>query len=171
MNDIEVQCDLTENKTRVLVVSDHSIVRHGLIHLVNREFDIGVCAGAENTNQALEAIEKQRFELVIVDISPNSITGVQVIEGIRLGYPNLPILTVCIDNELFSAKQAFRIKTDHPVINQKATKQIITAIHYAQSLLRSSVFEFTVSVRIERSSNNGCGKLESTDCKISAGTK
>lgn len=171
MNDIEKQYDTSENKTRILIVGDRSLVRQGLIQLINQKSDLEVCGEADNANQALEAIKKQGFDLIIVDISLNSVTGIQHTEKIRLRCPTLPILIVCMDNELLYAKRAFRTKASGYEISQEATEQIITAIHYAQSLLRSSVFGFTVSVRIERSSNNGSGKLESTTFKTSAGTK
>ena len=58
-----------KNKTRILVVDDHAIVRQGLIKLIETEFDLMVCSEAENADQALKAMAGQQYDLAIVDIS------------------------------------------------------------------------------------------------------
>lgn len=49
----------SENRTRILIVDDHAIVRQGLTRLVEAECDLTVCAEAENAAQALEAIDRR----------------------------------------------------------------------------------------------------------------
>ncbi len=50
----------SDKKIKILIVDDHSIVRKGLMQLINEEPDLVVCAEAENAAQGLEAIEKQQ---------------------------------------------------------------------------------------------------------------
>jgi len=68
MNDNNEQSNKREHKTRILIVDDHAIVRQGLIKLVNEEPDLVVCAKASNTDEALNALEKQQIDLAIVNI-------------------------------------------------------------------------------------------------------
>ena len=43
-------------KRKILLVDDHPIVREGMALLINREPDLTVCADAEESSAALEAI-------------------------------------------------------------------------------------------------------------------
>lgn len=85
----------SENKTRILIVDDDSTVRRKLIQLVNREPGFRVSAEAENANQALDAVDKQKVDLAIVD---NSLE--QVTEKIKSRCPNMPVLAIPISEFL-----------------------------------------------------------------------
>ncbi len=67
-----------ECRTRILVVDDHAVVRQGLTRLVEAELDLTVCAEAESAAQALEAMERQEFDLAIVDISLDDANGLEL---------------------------------------------------------------------------------------------
>ena len=145
------QPENTRNKTRTLIVDGHPIIHQALTRLVNREPDLGVCAEAEDANQALDAIEKQQFDFVVVDISPGSKANMQLAEAIKLQCPDLPILVLSMHNATLYSKGTSFQQEPRDVENQHVIEQIIEAIRYVQSLLRSRVFGFTVSVKIERS--------------------
>lgn len=76
-------------KTRILVVTDDSIVRRELIKLINQERAFAVSAEAENAAQALDAVDEQKVDLVIVDNSLRRVT-----EKIKSRCPNLPVLAI-----------------------------------------------------------------------------
>ena len=151
MNKKKEHHNRSESKSRILVVDDHAVVRQGLTRLINRESDLEVCAEAEEANQALDAIEKQQFDFAMVDISPGSTANIQLTETIKLRCPDLPVLIVSMHNEALYSKGTSFQQEPRDVENQHVIEQIIEAIRYVQSLLRSRVFGFTVSVKIERS--------------------
>lgn len=88
------QYNTDAKEARVLIVDDDSIVRESLIKLINEEIHFTVCAEAESTNQALDAIEKQQVDLAIVNISLEGTGGAELTEKIKLRHPDLPILTI-----------------------------------------------------------------------------
>ena len=49
----------SENTIKIMIVDDHEIVRQGLIHVINQESDLIVCAEAENADEALAIIEME----------------------------------------------------------------------------------------------------------------
>lgn len=151
MNDKKEQRNNREGKTKILIVNGNSVVRRGLIQLINQQSGFVVCAEAENDAQALEAIEKQRFDLAVVDISLEGTAGVQLVEKIKLRCPNLPVLTLSMREELHYAKRALQAGAEEYILNQRVSEQIIKAIRHAQSLIRSRVFGFTVFLRAKRS--------------------
>ena len=145
------QPESTRNKATTLIVDGHPVIRQALMRLINEELDLGVCAEAEDANQALDAIEKQQFDFAVVDISEGSKANMQLAEAIKLQCPDLPILILSMHNEALYSKGTSFQQGPRDVENQDVIEQIIEATRYVQSLLRSRVFGFTVFVKIERS--------------------
>ena len=119
----------SKNKTRIMVVDDHSIVRQGLIKLIETELDLKVCFEAENANQALEAMDKQEFDLAIVDISLEGKNGLELTEIMKLRYPKIIVLILSMHDGLFYAQRALRAGALGYVSKYEAAEKIITAIH------------------------------------------
>lgn len=124
----KLQHDNNNSKISILIVDDHSIVRRGLIQLINQEPDLRVCGEAENAAQALEIIEKQQVDLAIVDISLNGTNGIQLTEKIKSMRPNLPVLILTMHDEVVYAKRALRAGVEGYVTKSEAAEKIVTAI-------------------------------------------
>ncbi len=129
----KTQHNTGKNKTRILVVDDHAIVRQGLIKLVEAEPDLMVCAEAENASQALEAMEKQQFDLAIVDILMEGASGLELTERMKLRRPNLIVLILSMHDGLFYAQRALRAGATGYVAKYEAAEKIITAIRQVLS--------------------------------------
>jgi len=136
-----------------LVVDDHPLVHHGLVRLINEEPDLAVCAEARSTRQSLAILEKQKIDLAIVNISLDSSESTGLAEEARLQYPNLSVLTFSVSahDELLYLRNVLQEGSVGYVVNQKTTEQIMTALRYVQSLLRSGVFGATIRVEVRRS--------------------
>jgi len=123
----------SKSETRVLIVDDHSIVRKGLAQLINEEPDLVVCAEAENAGQALEAIERGRVDLAIVDISLEGVNGIQLTKRIKSQRPHLPVLILTMHDEALYARRAFQAGARGYVSKNEAAETIITAIRLVLS--------------------------------------
>ncbi|MHC4271652.1 MAG: response regulator [Planctomycetota bacterium] len=133
MDKKEEQSVREEDKKRILVVDDHAIVRQGLTLLINQEPDLMVCAEAEDANEALNIIETQEVDLVIVDISLNGTNGIQLTRMIKSQYPLLPILILTMHDEPHYAKLAFQAGAKGYITKHEAAETITTAIHLVLS--------------------------------------
>jgi DNA-binding NarL/FixJ family response regulator len=116
------------DKSRILIVDDHTVVRQGLILLINQEPDLVVCGEAENASQALEAIKEQRFDLAIVDISLDGPNGIKLTARIRSQQPNLPVLVLTMHDEELYIKRAFKAGAKGYITKHEAADTIIIAI-------------------------------------------
>ena len=121
------------NKIRIMVVDDHAIVRQGLIKLIETEFDLIVCFEAENANQALKAMDRQEFDLAIVDISLEGIHGLELTEIMKLRSPNIIVLILSMYDGLLYAQRALRAGASGYVAKYEAAEKIITAIRQVLS--------------------------------------
>jgi DNA-binding NarL/FixJ family response regulator len=122
-----------KNKTRILVVDDHAIVRQGLIKLIETEFDLMVCSEAENAGQALKAMAGQQFDLAIVDISLEGINGLELTEIMKLRRPKMIVLILSMHEGLFYAQRALRVGASGYVAKYEAAEKITTAIRLVLS--------------------------------------
>lgn len=143
------QYTTSEDKTRILIVNGHPAVRQGLVQLINQEADLRVCVEAGSANQALDAVKKQQIDMAIVDISLEKTNSVHAAEKIRLQCPNLPVLVLSMHNEILHDRSTLEAGAGEYIVDQEATKQILKAIRYIQTLLRCQVFGFTVLVKVE----------------------
>ncbi len=150
----EAQDEVGRNKTRILIVGGHPIVRQGLVEIINRKPDIGICIEVENTNQSWDTVSKQQIDLAIVDISFKDTNGFKLADKIKLQCPNVPIVLLSVHNEALHTEHTLQAETKESLLNRQATEQIIKAIHYAQSLLKSRILGFTLVVNLEGSPQN-----------------
>lgn len=116
------------DKSNILIVDDHTVVRQGLMQLINLEPDLVVCAEAENATKAMEAIEERKVDLAIVDISMDGPNGIQLTERIKSRHPNLPVLILTMHDEEIYVKRAFQAGAKGYVTKHEASGTIVTAI-------------------------------------------
>jgi DNA-binding NarL/FixJ family response regulator len=115
-------------KRKVVVVDDHPIVREGMALLINREPDLTVCAAAEESNAAMEAIESLHPDLVIVDISLPGRDGLELLKMIRGKNPQMPVLMLSMHGEIMYAERALRAGANGYIMKQEATEKVLIAI-------------------------------------------
>ncbi len=126
----EAQDDTSKKKIRILLVDDHAIVRQGLTQLVEAEGDLTVSAEAENAIQALQAVEGQRFDLAIVDISLEGASGLELTEKMKSRCPDMIVLVLSMHDGLLYAQRALQAGAAGYVAKYEAAEKIITAIRH-----------------------------------------
>jgi DNA-binding NarL/FixJ family response regulator len=116
------------NKTKVLIVDDHPIIRQGLSELINHEPDLIVCEHAEDAPEALGKIKDSEPDMVIVDISLKETSGMELIKDIKAQYSNLPVLVLSMHDEALYAERMLRAGARGYVMKAEATEKVIVAI-------------------------------------------
>lgn len=112
-------------KARILVVDDHPIVREGLVRVIDQSTDLLVCAHAENIQQALEAVESSKPDLVIVDISLGGQSGIELIKDIKVRHPDLPVLVHSMFDETMYAERCLRVGAKGYVMKQEPPHRLL----------------------------------------------
>ena len=59
----------TTNRVRVLIVDDHPMTCAGLVHVINHEPDLALCAEAENAANALDTVYAFEPDLVLASMA------------------------------------------------------------------------------------------------------
>lgn len=76
-------------KIKVMLVDDHPIVRQGISLLVAQEPDMEICGEAESVSEALEAMERSRPDIVVVDLTLKEGLGLELIKDVRVRFPRV----------------------------------------------------------------------------------
>src|SRR5262245_3984243 len=117
-----------DNRTRILLVDDHAVVRFGIAQLINKEGDLVVCGEEESASRALDAISGLKPDMVIADISLKDSSGLELMRNIKAQYPKLPVLVVSAHDESVYAEVAFRAGALGYLMKEEALEKIIAAI-------------------------------------------
>jgi DNA-binding NarL/FixJ family response regulator len=118
----------SENKTQVLIVDDHPVVRDGLTTIINHERDLNVCGEADDAHEALKAITELKPEVVVVDISLKNSDGIELTKNIKAGYPKLSVIVLSIHDESVYAERALLAGAKAYLMKDAASENIVRAI-------------------------------------------
>ena len=115
-------------RTGILLVDDHPLVRQALRDTISREADLTVCGEAENRDTALAAIASLKPALVIVDLGLKQSDGLQLIKDIRDRFPKVLTLVLSMHDELVYAERAVRVGASGYISKRDATTRIMEAV-------------------------------------------
>ena len=118
---------------RVLIVDDHPMMRTGLAQLIDNEPALKVRAQADNASQALDAVARQPFDLILLDISLPDKSGLELMKDIQTLKPGLPILVVSMHDELLYAERVLRAGGRGYIMKQEGGKKFLHAIRQVLS--------------------------------------
>jgi len=138
----------SEHPARVMLVDDHAIVRQGMAMLINREPDMETCYQAEKIEEAVEANRNTPHDLVIVDMSLENASGLELVRRLQFEFPDLPILMVSMHDEAIYAESALKTGARGYVMKQAATETLLYAMRqvlqgefYVSDALRSQMLK------------------------------
>ncbi len=143
---------------RILIVDDHPMMRTGLAQLIDNEVDLKVCAEADTAKQAMEIIEREKLDLVLLDISLPDKNGLEVIKDIRAQQPNLQILIVSMHDEALYAERVVRAGARGYIMKQEGGRKLMAAIRQVLAG-RIAVSEKISARMLESFSGQGAGSL------------
>jgi DNA-binding NarL/FixJ family response regulator len=96
--------------------------------MINREADLVVCGEAEEARSALQAIAALKPDIVVIDISLNGPSGLEILKTIRQTDPKLRVLILSMHDEMIYAERALRAGANGFIMKQEATEMVLVAI-------------------------------------------
>jgi DNA-binding NarL/FixJ family response regulator len=115
-------------KSKILLVDDHPLVREWLANLINEQRDLHVCGEASNAPQAFEMIGVEKPDIVIVDISLEDGSGIELIKSVKTNHPGVAMIVLSMHDESLYAERALRAGARGYIMKREATKKILHAI-------------------------------------------
>jgi DNA-binding NarL/FixJ family response regulator len=118
----------TSTHRRILLVDDHPVVRIGLAELLNSEPDLEVCGHAEDHASALRQVEALKPDLVILDLSLEGRSGLEVLKEIKARNASQRVLILSMHDEMVYAPRALRAGASGYVMKAEAGETLTTVI-------------------------------------------
>jgi len=119
------------NRKRVLVVDDHSIIRDAIRQLLEDETDdFSVAGEAADGKTAIEMAIEGAWDVMLLDISLPKKNGIQVLEKVAAAKPNLPIIMLSTHRESTYGEIA-RSKGAAFYIEKGETRKLVEAMRQA----------------------------------------
>ena len=142
-------------KTKILLVDDHPLVREWLTNLINEESDFEVCGSAGNTREALDLIGTLLPRIVIVDISLDGGSGLELIKNVKAVHPKVDLIVLSMHDEMLYAERAMRAGAVGYVMKRDATDKVLAAI---RAVLQGGLyFSNTVNAMLAQKLVQGAG--------------
>ncbi len=113
---------------KVLIADDHPLLRAGLKHVLEREADFSPPGEAEDALELLDKIEKQTWDVVLLDITMPGRNGLEALLDIRRRRPALPVLMLSMHSEEQYAIRSIKSGANGYLTKTKAPTELVSAI-------------------------------------------
>jgi two-component system invasion response regulator UvrY len=113
---------------KILIADDHAVVREGLKQILSARSDMAVTAEANTGHEVLQQIEKNNFDLVVLDISMPGRGGLDILKEIRNKRPKLPVLILSMYPEEQYAVRVLKAGASGYMTKESAPNELINAI-------------------------------------------
>jgi DNA-binding NarL/FixJ family response regulator len=131
---------------RILVADDHPIFRAGLKEILAKETDVNFIGEADTGHKALELTRKQRWDVVVLDITMPGKGGLEVLQELRRERPKLPVLVLSAHPEdqlalrlLKAGAAGYLTKDKAPQVLLSALRKIVHGGKYVSESLAEKV--------------------------------
>lgn len=115
-------------RRRILIADDHSVLRQGLVLIINGQTDLVVAAEAGDAHALMTSLTKEKFDLLILDITMPGQSGLDLIGQVRSLYPPLPILVLSMHAEEEFALRCLKLGAFGYLTKGSSITEILSAI-------------------------------------------
>lgn len=116
------------DRTRVMIVDDHAVVREGLKTIVNGEEDIAIVAEAHDEASALAWFRETAIDVVLLDVSLPGCSGLEILKKLRRRYPDTAVLMLSIHPEEQYAVRFLRAGAGGYMNKEMAPEELVSVI-------------------------------------------
>lgn len=117
-----------ENKVRLLIAEDHSLVRGAVRMLLDAEPGFEVVGEAANGEEAVELAKKLVPDVVLMDIAMPGLNGAKATRRLKNFMPSMKILVLTRHDEDGYLQQLFAEGADGYVLKQSPSAVLIDAV-------------------------------------------
>jgi len=114
--------------TKVLIVDDHPAIREGLAAHIASQGDLQVYGQAADTAEAMQLLDSDRPDVVVVDIQLETGSGLELVERINAHDDSIGILVWSTYSDAIYAQRALRAGALGYINKRQASGRIVEAI-------------------------------------------
>ncbi len=147
---------------RILIADDHAVFRSGLRALLEKEEDFEVAGETGTGLDTLEAMEKLKIDLLLLDISMPGLAGSRVAQEVLGKRPTLAIVVLTMHEDEFYLRELLRIGVRGYVLKKSTGTELVQAIravHRGDSYIDPALADLVISPYVGKPSQREPGRL------------
>jgi DNA-binding NarL/FixJ family response regulator len=113
---------------KILIADDHAIVRSGLKQILAEFPDIVVAGEATNGRETLEKLEKQHWDVLVLDMTMPGRSGLEILKDVKHLRPELPVLILTMHAEEQFATRTLKAGASGYLNKESAPEELVKAI-------------------------------------------
>ena len=129
MLDAEPASQASVGRASVLVVDDHALLRTGVANIINQEPDLQVIAEASNGQEAIDAFERYRPDVTLLDLRMPVMEGVEAVRQIRERDPLAKVIVLTTYDTDEDISRALKAGAKAYVLKDISADLLIECIH------------------------------------------
>lgn len=115
-------------RTKVVVVDDHAMMRAGIRMLINAQSDMEVVGEAGDGKGAIERAVALHPDVILLDLSMPGLGGIAAVERLRKESPKTRVLILTMHEDPEYLRQALEAGASGYLVKRAADTELLTAI-------------------------------------------
>jgi len=117
-----------DNHIKVLLVDDHALFREGVVEIFAVENDMRVVGEAENGAEAIVLAQREKPDVVLLDVEMPVLGGEGAIEGILRVSPSSKVLVLTMHDEPRLVRKLLRLGANAYIVKNATRKELVAAV-------------------------------------------
>ena len=109
-------------------MDDHAVVRRGLRQILADEFQRADFGEARNAQEALARVWKEKWDVVVLDITMPGRSGLEVLRGIKNAKAKVPVLVLSMHPEDQFAMRVLKEGASGYMTKESAPEELVRAV-------------------------------------------
>jgi len=154
-------------KTRIVVLEEHPLLRHGITDFLNSQPDMLVCGESDNIRSARDEIARSKPQLLVTALRLGAGDSLEFVKAIKTERPALLILVYSAFEETIFAERALRAGAQGYVMKKAPKEELLGALRevlngniYVSRDVGMRAFKKSLELRPEQLSASPGGGVE-----------
>lgn len=117
------------NKIKLLIADDHTILRDGIVSLLQSEEAFTIAGTAANGYEVLDLITKKEFEVCLLDINMPGLDGMETAKLIREKKPAIKIIMLTTYNDPEIISELVQIGVSGYLLKNSDKQELVEAVN------------------------------------------
>src|SRR5438876_7951936 len=115
-------------KTRILVLEEHPLLRHGITDYLDSQPDMIVCGEADNIRDARNKLAECKPQLLVTALRLGTGDSLEFVRALKAEHPSLLILVHSAFEETIFAERAMRAGANGYIMKKAPKEELVAAI-------------------------------------------
>ena len=126
--------------TRILIVDDHEVVRDGVKRIFDEQPGTTAFGDASTFSEALQLISEHDWDIVVLDLSLGSRSGLDLLKQFKQLRPHIRVLVLSMHSEEQYARRAFKAGAAGYITKDSSQAELSKAINKGALLRNPTIY-------------------------------